>query len=108
MRQTVSHVKKNDIVKIIAGSEKGKTGKVLRVNHKTNKAVVEKINLVKRHRKATGKDAGGIVEMEAPIAASNVLLYADSLGRGVRTQTKILDNGKKVRFSQKHNLQLDK
>jgi len=108
MRQTVSHVKKNDIVKIIAGSEKGKTGKVLRVNHKTNKVVVEKINLVKRHRKATGKDAGGIVEMEAPIAASNVLLYADSLGRGVRTQTKILDNGKKVRFSQKHNLQLDK
>jgi len=105
---TVTHVRKNDIVKIIAGSEKGKTGKVLRILHKTNKVVVEKVNLVKRHKKATGKDAGGIIEMEAPIAASNVLLYADSLGRGVRTQTKVLDNGKKVRFSKKHNLQLDK
>ena len=108
MRPTVNHVKKNDIVKIMAGSDKGKTGKVLRVNHKTGKVTVEKVNLVKRHKKATGKDAGGIVEMEAAISASNVLLYADSLGRGVRTQTKVLDNGKKVRFSMKHNLQLDK
>jgi large subunit ribosomal protein L24 len=78
------------------------------VNHKTGKVIVEKVNLVKRHKKATGKDAGGIVEMEAPIAASNVLLYCESVGRGVRTQTKLLENGKKVRFNQKHNVQLDK
>jgi len=108
MRQSVFHVKKNDLVQVIAGSEKGKTGKVLRILHKKGKVVVEKVNLVKRHRKPTGRDAGGIVEMEAPIAASNVLLYADSVGRGVRTQTKVLDGGKKVRVNRKHNVQLDK
>jgi large subunit ribosomal protein L24 len=108
MRQTVFHVKKNDVVQVMAGSEKGKTGKVLRVNHKTGKVVVEKVNLVKRHKKSTGKDAGGIIEQEAPIAASNVLIYCEPAGRGVRTQVKVLDNGKKVRFNPKHNVQLDK
>src|SRR6476646_3736901 len=108
MPHSVFHVKKNDLVQVIAGSEKGKTGKILRVLHKKGKVLVEKVNLVKRHKKATGKEAGGIVEMEAPIAASNVLLYAESVGRGVRTQTKVLDGGKKVRFNQKHNVQLDK
>ena len=107
MRPTVFHVKKNDLVQIIAGSEKGKTGKVLRVLHKKGKVVVEKVNLVKRHKKPNGREAGGIVEMEAPIAASNVLLYADSVGRGVRTQTKV-EGGKKVRVNRKHNVQLDK
>ncbi len=108
MLRTVKHVKKNDIVKVLVGRDKGKTGKILRVNNKTGKVTVEKVNVVKRHKKATGKEAGGIVEMESPIHASNVLLYADSLGKGVRTSIKSLDGGKKVRFNRKNNLQLDK
>lgn len=108
MLRTIKHVKKNDIVKVLSGKDKGKTGKILRIINKTGKVVVEKVNVVKRHRKATGKQPGGIIEMEAPIHASNVLLYADSLGKGVRTSTKVLDGGKKVRFNRKNNLQLDK
>src|SRR4051812_37107643 len=101
---TVKHVKKGDIVQVMTGSEKGKTGKVLRVNNKTGKVTVEKVKLIKRHQKATGKSPGGIIEKEAPIHASNVLLYAESLGKGVRTQLKAVDGGKKVRFNAKNNL----
>lgn len=108
MERVVKHVKKNDVVQVMVGRDKGKTGKVLRVLNKTGKVVVEKINIIKRHKRATGKEAGGIVEKEAPIHASNVLLYAESVGRGVRTGSKAIDGGKKVRFSHKHNVQLDK
>lgn len=108
MERTVKHVKKNDVVQVIAGKYKGKTGKIIRVINKTGKVVVEKVNIIKRHKKATGKEPGGIIEKEGPIHASNVLLYADSLAKGVRTSMKFVDGGKKVRFSQKHNLQLDK
>ncbi len=108
MERTIKHVKKNDVVQVLSGKDKGKTGKILRINNKTGRVTVEKVNMIKRHKKATGKTPGGIVEMEAPIHASNVLLYADSLGKGVRTQVKVLDGGKKVRFNAKNNLQLDK
>jgi large subunit ribosomal protein L24 len=108
MTRTVKHVRKNDLVQVIAGKDKGKTGKVLRVINKTGKVVVEKVNVIKRHKRATGKEAGGIIEKEGPIHASNVLLYADSIGKGVRVSVKVADGGKKVRVSSKHNLQLDK
>jgi large subunit ribosomal protein L24 len=109
----IKHVKKNDLVQVLSGKDKGKTGKVLRVINKSGRVVVEKINLVKRHKRPTGKEAGGIVEKEAPIPASKVLLYADSVGRGVRTSVKFTDGtggkkGKKVRVNLKHNIQLDK
>lgn len=104
----VKHVKRNDIVQVLSGKDKGKTGKVLRVINKTGKVVVEKVNLIKRHKKPTGKEAGGIIEKEAPIPASKVLLYSDSASRGVRTSIKFLDEGKKVRVNLKRNIQLDK
>jgi large subunit ribosomal protein L24 len=106
--RTVKHVKKNDVVQVMVGRDKGKTGKILRINNKTGKVVVEKVNMIKRHKKATGTTPGGILEMEAPIHASNVLLYSDKLGKGLRTQVKVVDGGKKVRFNAKNNLQLDK
>lgn len=106
-RKNISHVKKNDVVQILSGKDKGKTGKVLRVINKHGKVVVEKINMVKRHKKPTGKEAGGIVEKEAPIPASKVLLYADKVGRGVRTSIKLVGD-KKVRTNLKHDIQLDK
>jgi large subunit ribosomal protein L24 len=106
--QDVSHVKKNDIVQVLVGKDRGKTGKVLRIVHKTGRVVVEKINVVKRHTKPTGKAPGGIVEKEGPIAASNVLLYCEKCGKGVRTARKSLENGKTVRSCRKCKAQLDK
>ena len=108
MEPTIHHVKKKDLVQVMSGREKGKTGKVLRVIHKTGRIVVEKLNMVKRHTKPTPKGAGGIMEKEGSVAASTVLLYCDKCGRGRRTGTKALDGGKKVRVCKKCDTQLDK
>lgn len=108
MLQSIFHVKKKDLVQVISGKEKGKTGKILRVNHKKGRVVIEKLNMVKRHTKATGKAAAGIVEKESAIPASNVLLYCDKCSKGVRTSRKMLDKGKKVRVCSKCDTQLDK
>lgn len=108
MLTTVKHIKKKDLVQVMVGREKGKTGKVLRVLHKKHKVTIEKLNLVKRHSKPTGKAPGGIVEKEAPIWASSVLLYCEKCSKGVRTHTKVLDKGKKVRTCAKCEAQLDK
>jgi len=105
---TVSHIKKKDLVQVMMGKEKGKTGKVLRVNQKHGRVFIEKLNLVKRHTKPTGQEAGGIIEKESPIYACNVLLYCDKCSRGVRTSRKILESGKKVRVCTKCKTQLDK
>jgi len=66
------HVKKEDEVMVISGAHRGKSGKVLKVFRKTNRVIVEGVNLVKRHTRATQQTQGGIVEKEAPIHASNV------------------------------------
>jgi large subunit ribosomal protein L24 len=66
------HVKKDDHVTVISGAHKGKSGKVLKVFTKKNRIIVEGVNLVKRHTRATQTTQGGIVEKEAPIHASNV------------------------------------
>jgi large subunit ribosomal protein L24 len=105
---TVLHVKKKDLVQVMSGKEKGKTGKILRVNQKTGRVHIEKLNIVKRHTKPTGKAPGGIVEQEGPIHAANVLLFCEKCNRGVRAQRKADDKGKKHRFCRKCNSQLDK
>jgi len=66
------HVKREDEVLVISGAHRGKSGKVLKVFRKTNRVIVEGVNLVKRHTRATQQTQGGIVEKEAPIHASNV------------------------------------
>lgn len=106
--RTVMHVKKKDLVQILVGRDKGKTGKILRVNNKKARVFVEKLNLIKRHTKPTGQKPGGIIEKEAPIHASNVLLYCDKCGKGVRTKFVAADGGKKSRACRKCNTQLDK
>lgn len=108
MFSEITHVRKNDIVQVKIGRDRGKTGKVMRVNQKTGKVVIEKINILKRHTKPTGKAPGGIIEKEGPIAASNVLLYCDKCGKGVRTVRKVLESGKKPRACKKCGTQLDK
>lgn len=77
-------VRKNDLIQVMAGREKGKTGKVLKVSSKDGRVTVEKLNLVKRHTKAAAGATGGIVEKESPIHYSNVLLLCSKCNRGVR------------------------
>ncbi len=105
---TITHLRKRDLVQVMCGSEKGKTGKILRVIQKTGRIVIEKINLVKRHTKATGKSPAGIIEKEAPLSASNVLLYCEKCGKGIRTKVRVTDAHKRVRLCKKCGVQLDK
>jgi large subunit ribosomal protein L24 len=91
------HIRKNDLVKVISGKEKGKSGKVLRVFSKQDRVIVEKVNFVKRHSKPTGRTRqGGIIEKEAPIHISNVLLLCPKCNQGVRSGKRFLEDGKKT------------
>jgi large subunit ribosomal protein L24 len=91
------HVRKNDLVMVIAGKEKGKSGKVLKVLPHKNRVVVEKINFIKRHSRPTGRARqGGIIEKEAPIHISNVLLLCPKCNQGVRMGKRVLEDGKKT------------
>jgi large subunit ribosomal protein L24 len=95
------HIKKGDTVKVLAGEDKGKTGKVIEMLGDKNKALVEGINLVKKHNKPSAANPqGGITEMEAPIHLSN-LMFVDGDGTASRVGRKAGDNGKLVRYSKK-------
>jgi large subunit ribosomal protein L24 len=102
------HVKKNDLVMVTAGKDEGKTGKVLRINKKKDRLVVEKVNMVKRHVKPTQKTKGGIMEKESPIHVSNVMIYCEKCSKPVRVGKKLLEDGKKVRFCKKCDEVIDK
>ncbi len=92
------HVKKGDLVKVLAGKDKGKQGKIIRSLPKESRVVVEKVNLIKKHQKPTQKyPQGGIIAMEAPLHVSNVMVICPSCKKPTRTGHKFLDNGKKVR-----------
>ena len=91
-------IRKNDSVMVISGKERGKTGKVLRVNPKEDAVIIERINVVKRHTKPRGpQQAGGIVEKEASIPASNIMIMCDKCNAPVRIGHKVLADGNKVR-----------
>lgn len=91
-------IKKGDQVVVLAGKDKGKQGTVLRVIDE--KVVVENINMVKKHTKANPNkgEQGGILDKEMPIDASNVAIYNPATGKGDRVGTKILEDGRKVRY----------
>ena len=92
-------LKKGDEVVVIAGKDRGKRGRILKVVPKKNAVLVEKVNIVKRHTKPTQDSPGGIVEKEAPIHISNVMLYDHTVGKGTRIGKKVLEDGRKVRVS---------
>ncbi|UCG53720.1 MAG: 50S ribosomal protein L24 [Candidatus Latescibacterota bacterium] len=95
---------KNDTVKVISGNHKGKVGKVLKVFPGTNRIIVEKVHLVKRHqKKRSQQDQGGILEKEAPIHVSNVLLVCPKCSKPTRTGVGALADGKKVRVCKSCN-----
>jgi large subunit ribosomal protein L24 len=95
-------LRKNDTVQVISGDDKGKTGRILRVNPEKNRAVVEGINVVKRHTKPSQKNQqGGIMPKEASVNLSNLMLVCPKTGKPTRLGVKILTDGKRVRFSKK-------
>jgi len=100
-------LKKGDMIKVISGKEKGKTGKVLKTIREENQVVVEKLNFVKKHQKPDAKGKGGIVEKEGPIHLSNVAYLCSKCNTGVRVGYRILEDGKKVRICLKCKEQLD-
>jgi large subunit ribosomal protein L24 len=100
-RQTL-HVQKGDTVRVMRGSDKGKEGKVLRAYPKTGRVLVEGINIVKKHRRARRpEEQSGILEMPAPIAASNVMLLDPKSGAPTRTRKRVDADGTKARVSVK-------
>jgi large subunit ribosomal protein L24 len=91
-------LKKNDLVEVTTGKERGKTGKILRVVREKNQVVIEKVNLIKRHtRPSPTTGQGGIVEKEAPVFVSKVRLICPKCATGTRTRMTRTGEGKKAR-----------
>lgn len=99
--------KTGDKVVVIAGKDKGKEGKILKTLAKENKVVVENVNVVKKHQKGNGQTPGGIVDMEAPIHASNVMIVDPKSKKPTRIGHSTDKNGKKIRVTKKSNSSLD-
>jgi len=92
------HIKKKDKVRVVAGNHKGLEGEVLNVFPDSGRVIVEKVNLIKRHtRQSKQAPQGGIIEKEATIEASDVMLICPKGGRAARTGTEVLTDGSRVR-----------
>ncbi len=104
-----AQIKKNDTVMVIAGRERGKTGKVLRVLPAKDRALIERLNMVKRHQKPRGpQSASGIIEKEASIHLSNLMIMCDKCNAPVRMGKRQLDDGRGVRICRRCHEQLDR
>ncbi len=106
----IPHVHRNDTVKVLAGKSKGRTGRVLRVYPAEGRAIVEGVNFVRKHTRANPQKnvQGGILEREAPIDASNLMVVCSECGRPTRVGHRIQDDGKKVRVCRRCDGVLDK
>ncbi|MBT3319196.1 MAG: 50S ribosomal protein L24 [Clostridia bacterium] len=103
------HIKRDDKVVVISGKDKGKTGKVLLVEPKSGKLIVEKLNMVTKHEKPKGQGKpGGIIHSEAPMYASKVMLVCAKCGKATRLGFKVLEDGGKVRVCKKCGETFDK
>ncbi|MDD4956094.1 MAG: 50S ribosomal protein L24 [Candidatus Omnitrophica bacterium] len=95
----MSRIKKNDMVKVIAGKDKGKSGKVLRVIPADSKVIVQGVNFVKKHAKRTRQDdKGGIIHKEAPVNMSNLMVICKGCNSVTRVGADMLKDGSKVRY----------
>jgi large subunit ribosomal protein L24 len=108
MSKAKLHVKKGDKVKGIAGKDKGIEGEVLKALPREDRVVVEGVNIIKKHVRPTQDNPqGGIIDREAPIHVSNVMLVCEHCNQATRTGKKILDDGQKVRYCKKCNETID-
>lgn len=99
--------KTGDKVVVIAGKDKGKIGKILKTLTRENKVIVEGVNVVKKHQKGNGQAAGAIIDMEAPIHASNVMIEDPKTKKPTRIGHSTNKDGKKIRVTKKSNSSLD-
>jgi len=98
MRQGKTSLRKNDQVEVIAGKDKGRVGKILKIDRSNNRAVVERINMIKKHQKPVdAQQPGQIIEREASVHISNLMLVCPECANTVRTGKKKLEDGTKVR-----------
>ena len=105
----IAHVRKGDTEMVVAGKERGKKGKVLRVIPEKGRVVVERLNMIKKHQRPTQKvRQGGIIEREGSIHLSNVMLVDPSSGKPTRVGMKALSDGKKVRVARRSGEMLDR
>jgi large subunit ribosomal protein L24 len=105
----MSKIKTNDKVRVISGKERGREGKVLKIFRDKDSALVERLNFVKRHTKAgTGASKqGGIIEKEAPLKLSKLMLVCPKCSKTTRVGTNVLEDGDRVRYCKKCEEQLD-
>lgn len=108
MLTRMPRIRKDDTVKVLSGKDAGKVGKVLSVDRKRGRVLVEKVNFIKRHQRQQKGKGGGIVEKEAPIHISKVMLWNEKLSRPVRTRVRLNPDGTKVRICVKSGEALDK
>lgn len=106
MSKTKLKIKQGDTVKVIAGKEKGKTGKVLRVEPTRERVVIERLNMVKRHRRPSPQNPQGMLEREAPIHVSNVMYYCSRCSEGVRLGIKRVE-GDRLRVCKQCGTEVD-
>ncbi len=103
------HIKKNDFVRVIAGKDRGKQGKVLSVFPQEERLMVERVSMIKRHTRPTQqRQQGGIIQREGKLHISNVMLVCSRCARGVRIGHRILEDGKKVRVCRRCGEVFDK
>lgn len=100
---SLNRLKKGDVVKVLVGKDKGKTGKIIKSIPEKNRIIVEKINFIKRHKRPDQKTKGGVVEKEGALHVSKVALFCNKCNEGVRVKSKILKDGKKERVCIKCN-----
>jgi len=103
----MANIKKDDNVIVITGRDKGKKGKVLKVFPKEDRALVQGVNVVKRHQRQTQKEQGGIVSKESPIHLSNIAHVDPKSGKPTRVGFKTMADGSKVRFAKKSGEVID-
>ena len=102
------HLKKDDKVKVVAGKDKGKIGKILSIKRKNGRVIIENINMMKKHARPSSKHRqGGIIESESPIHWSNVMLMCNKCVTPIRIKMKRLEDGKKIRVCSKCNEIID-
>ena len=108
-RRTPTRIRKNDTVLVIAGKERGKTGKVLRVLGERNRVVIERLNMVKRSQKGRGpQQPGGVIEKEAAIHLSNVMIMCERCNAPTRIGGRRLDDGHRMRVCRRCHEDLDR
>jgi len=103
----MSNIRKGDNVVVITGSDRGKKGSVLKVFPKENRALVQGVNVVKRHQKQTQTQQAGIVTKESPIQLSNIAHVDPKTGKATRIGLKTLGDGRRVRFAKKSGEVID-